>query len=317
MKKTTIGLEPNERQMLELLSKGSSSKEMARRLGYREGTMRVYLHNLYRKLGVDNKTSAVIWYLEGARVAREAPAAAAHALPLEESFGDRAIRTNLLAALGVMSIFLGAHGRLWEVGMRLKGKPIDEAAHERRMLSRRLWEAVLAGDFALAKRLHDDERVPQLIVDSPSDGVLVAAMLLAGGYTSAADRTLAQVSRRRRGGQGATAKEFTFLQALRDSLERGGDEALACLHQIASENAQNPVLRHLAMVCLFHVRLARKDLDRARATAGAVWAEAEKVRQQLQAMGERPFGRDAGLPETVKVGRERLGAYVGKLVTAK
>lgn len=317
MKKTTIELEPNERQMLELLSKGSSSKEMAKRLGYREGTMRVYLHNLYRRLGVDNKTSAVIWYLDGARTAGRASAAPPAGPPLEESFGDRALRTNLLAALGVMSIFIGAHGRLWEVGLRLKGRTLDEAGQARRVQSRQLWEALLAADAAYAKRLFDEDRVPALIVDSPSDGVLLAAMLLTGGFTTAAERTLSQIARRRKGGQGASAKEFAFLTTLRDAMVKGSPEALACLHQNASENAASPVLRHLALVSLFHVRAVLKDLDRARATANAIWSEAENIRQQLQAMGERPLARDWALPDSVKVGRERLGAYRGKVALAR
>ena len=47
-------------KMLELLSQGASSKEMARTLGFREGTMRVYLHNLYRKLGPDNRAQMAL-----------------------------------------------------------------------------------------------------------------------------------------------------------------------------------------------------------------------------------------------------------------
>ena len=58
-------------KMLELLAKGASSKEMARDLGFREGTMRVYLHNLYRKLGVKSKTSAVSWYLATAKLSMQ------------------------------------------------------------------------------------------------------------------------------------------------------------------------------------------------------------------------------------------------------
>ena len=47
-----------------------AASALAKELGYQEGTMRVYLHNLYRKIGVGNKTEAVIWYLK-----RSAPAA--------------------------------------------------------------------------------------------------------------------------------------------------------------------------------------------------------------------------------------------------
>ena len=56
-------IDTRSRRMLELLAQGAGSKLIAKELGYQEGTMRVYLHNLYRKIGVGNKTEAVIWYL--------------------------------------------------------------------------------------------------------------------------------------------------------------------------------------------------------------------------------------------------------------
>ena len=55
-----------ELKMLELLSQGGSSKSMAQSLGFKEGTMRVYMHHLYRKLGVNSKTRAVTWYFANA-----------------------------------------------------------------------------------------------------------------------------------------------------------------------------------------------------------------------------------------------------------
>ena len=61
-------------QMLELLAQGASARVVARKLGYSEGTTRVYLHNLYRAIGVRNETEAVIWHLGRTR-APEAKAA--------------------------------------------------------------------------------------------------------------------------------------------------------------------------------------------------------------------------------------------------
>ena len=56
-------LDARNQLMLELLAEGASARIVARKLGYSEGTTRVYLHNLYRAIGVRNKTEAVIWHL--------------------------------------------------------------------------------------------------------------------------------------------------------------------------------------------------------------------------------------------------------------
>ena len=73
--------------------------------------MRVYLHNLYRAIGVRNKTQAVIWHL-GRVKAYEA--AAAERPPREVHsgavFGDMALDEGLYAALGAMGSFLGPYG---------------------------------------------------------------------------------------------------------------------------------------------------------------------------------------------------------------
>ena len=57
-------IDTRSQRMLELLAQGAGSKLIAKELGYQDGTMRVYLHNLYRKIGVANKTEAVIWFLK-------------------------------------------------------------------------------------------------------------------------------------------------------------------------------------------------------------------------------------------------------------
>ena len=132
-----MNLDEKSLRMLELLSLGSSTREMASRMGYVEGTVRVYLHNLYRKLGVKNRTGAVVWYYSRQRQAG-AGAAAMDEAPADEAaevFGDFALREGLDAALGSMSIFLGPQGRLWEVAMRLKGQALD--ANARRSRERR------------------------------------------------------------------------------------------------------------------------------------------------------------------------------------
>lgn len=57
-------LTPRERDILALLAEGDSSKQIANRLGLTPGTVRAYLHTIYEKLGVDNRTQAAVRYLE-------------------------------------------------------------------------------------------------------------------------------------------------------------------------------------------------------------------------------------------------------------
>ena len=52
-------LTPREREVLGLLTKGYPNKEIARKLELREITIKVHLKNVYRKLGVSNRTQAV------------------------------------------------------------------------------------------------------------------------------------------------------------------------------------------------------------------------------------------------------------------
>src|SRR6516164_9067066 len=46
-----------ERQIVEMVAEGLSNKEIGRRLDLSEGTVKVHLHNVYRKLGVNNRTA--------------------------------------------------------------------------------------------------------------------------------------------------------------------------------------------------------------------------------------------------------------------
>jgi two-component system nitrate/nitrite response regulator NarL len=46
-----------ERQIVLLVAEGLSNKEMCRRLGLSEGTVKIHLHNIYEKVGVNNRTA--------------------------------------------------------------------------------------------------------------------------------------------------------------------------------------------------------------------------------------------------------------------
>jgi DNA-binding NarL/FixJ family response regulator len=50
-------LTAREREIVTLVAEGQSNKEIARRLGLTDGTVKIHLHNVYRKLEVGNRTS--------------------------------------------------------------------------------------------------------------------------------------------------------------------------------------------------------------------------------------------------------------------
>ena len=119
------------------------------------------------------------------------------------------------------------------------------------------------------------------------------ALLLAGGYSLAADRLVAQLTDKRKAVRGLSARETALLKTLREVFNTRDEPPLAALQKAAADKSQGGQ-RHLAMVMLFHALRARGDVARARQAANAVWAEAEAGRKHLQAMGERPLGE--GLP---------------------
>lgn len=63
--KDDAGLTPREREVLELLAKGLTYKEIAARLVISIDTVRRHCHNIYGKMHVASRTEAVVRYLEG------------------------------------------------------------------------------------------------------------------------------------------------------------------------------------------------------------------------------------------------------------
>ncbi len=51
-----ISLAPRERQLIRYIREGLRNWEIAERLGVKEGTVKVYLHSIFEKLGVSNRT---------------------------------------------------------------------------------------------------------------------------------------------------------------------------------------------------------------------------------------------------------------------
>jgi DNA-binding NarL/FixJ family response regulator len=54
-----------ERQIVLLVAEGLSNKEMCRRLGLSEGTVKIHLHNIYEKIGVNNRTALAAMAVAG------------------------------------------------------------------------------------------------------------------------------------------------------------------------------------------------------------------------------------------------------------
>jgi two-component system, NarL family, nitrate/nitrite response regulator NarL len=64
-KRLAQSLTCRERQIVLLLAEGLSNKEMCRRLGLSEGTVKIHLHNAYEKVGVNNRTALAAMAVAG------------------------------------------------------------------------------------------------------------------------------------------------------------------------------------------------------------------------------------------------------------
>jgi DNA-binding NarL/FixJ family response regulator len=64
-------LSEREQQVLRLAAEGLANKQIGRRLGISESTVKVHLANIYRRIGVADRTSAALWAREHLAEARE------------------------------------------------------------------------------------------------------------------------------------------------------------------------------------------------------------------------------------------------------
>jgi two-component system nitrate/nitrite response regulator NarP len=53
-------LTPRERQVAFLVTRGLSNKDVARELGLTEGTVKIHVHNIFRKLGAKNRYGLIV-----------------------------------------------------------------------------------------------------------------------------------------------------------------------------------------------------------------------------------------------------------------
>ena len=54
-------LSAREKQVLKLVAKGLANKQIARTLGISESTVKAHISNVFRSIGVADRTSAAIW----------------------------------------------------------------------------------------------------------------------------------------------------------------------------------------------------------------------------------------------------------------
>ena len=57
-------LTPRERELVRLVAQGLRNKEIARKLDITVGTVKIHLHNVYQKLGVDSRVALTLWAQE-------------------------------------------------------------------------------------------------------------------------------------------------------------------------------------------------------------------------------------------------------------
>jgi DNA-binding NarL/FixJ family response regulator len=54
-------LTPREIEMVRMVARGLRNKEMSERLAITEGTVKIHLHNIYRKLKVENRVELILF----------------------------------------------------------------------------------------------------------------------------------------------------------------------------------------------------------------------------------------------------------------
>jgi DNA-binding CsgD family transcriptional regulator len=54
-------LTPRERQVLELVGQGLANKQISRKLGIREKTVKAHLTSVFQRIGVSDRTAAALW----------------------------------------------------------------------------------------------------------------------------------------------------------------------------------------------------------------------------------------------------------------
>jgi DNA-binding CsgD family transcriptional regulator len=64
-KRKMQGLTQREQQVVAVLLEGRSNREIARRLGITEGTVKIHLHNVFQKTGVIRRVALITKVMAG------------------------------------------------------------------------------------------------------------------------------------------------------------------------------------------------------------------------------------------------------------
>jgi DNA-binding NarL/FixJ family response regulator len=54
-------LTPREVEVVRMVAKGLANKEIASQLNIADGTVKIHLHNIYEKVGVEGRVALTIW----------------------------------------------------------------------------------------------------------------------------------------------------------------------------------------------------------------------------------------------------------------
>lgn len=134
-------LSERQNEILRLIAQGKSNKEIAHQLGLTTGTVKQHVYALFRKLGVRNRTMAVVrgtLFLHGAAQPQDAP-------------GGEAERTEVPAQVSVPEELRYARRLVTAVVVEPRPAPIrtsrDAAEIERRIVVLRTWIERLAFAF--------------------------------------------------------------------------------------------------------------------------------------------------------------------------
>ena len=59
LNKRSRDLSPREREVAYLVANGLSNKQVARRLGLSDGTVKIHVHNIFQKIGARNRYTLI------------------------------------------------------------------------------------------------------------------------------------------------------------------------------------------------------------------------------------------------------------------
>ncbi len=319
-KKSQIELTELEGALLELLSRGLMGREMASSLGYSPGTIRVYLHKLYAKLGVAGRSDAVEYF---SRIAPSKPvsvqtaeAGTADATLDPLTLGGFACTYGLGKALGAMQVFIGPFAKGRSGYEHLGGVAVKNGSPESGLVarSRELWSALLDGRFESAKSYISALGPDQAVAQSKSSALIAYAMLSLGGFTALAERLHQGMPAKRNGAGVTTLDERKFMGALRGDVSTWDDYRISALTNLVQSQLTRQALRELALVTLFHLYRTHNKPAPAAQLACTLWAECDRARADLESEGVDDFASQLlGPPPAPQLPEKPLAEYLEKI----